>query len=88
MIQERLHSAITMITVICLHFHMDCCIILPADYVVKVYFSDVDLYLQHGRCTRKHNITMFSSCGILKLIDAYLSMPSAFSIFLPASMVS
>ena len=40
------------ITVMCLHFHMDWCIIHPVDGVVKVAFSDVDVHLQHGQHTR------------------------------------
>ena len=80
MIHERLHSDMT---VMCLHFHMDWCIIHPIDGVVKVVFSDVDLYLQHGQHTR-----CFPLVAFLKLIDAYLSTPSAFSIFPPASIVS
>ena len=44
-IHEYLYSDIT---VTCLHFHMDWCIIHPVDGVAKVVFSDVDLYLKHG----------------------------------------
>ena len=40
------------ITAMCLHFHMDWCIIHPVDGVVKVAFSDVDVHLQHGQHTR------------------------------------
>ena len=47
MIHQRLYSV-----VICLHFHMDWCIIHLVDDAVKVVFSDVDLYLQHGQHTR------------------------------------
>ena len=49
MIHKYLHSDIT---VTCLHFHIDWCILHLADGVVKVVCSDVDLYLQHGQHTR------------------------------------
>ena len=40
MIHKYLHSDIT---VMCLHFHIDWCIIHPVYGVVKVVFSDGDL---------------------------------------------
>ena len=49
MIHERLHIDMT---VMCLRFHMDSCMVHPFDGVVKVIFSDLDLYSQHDQHTR------------------------------------
>ena len=62
MIHKYLHCDITLM---CLNFHIDWCIIHPVDGVVKVVFSDMDLYLQHGS-TQENTKNYFSFCGIFE----------------------
>ena len=75
------------ITVMCLHFHIDWCIIHPVDGVVKVVF--LMWICICNTVSTKDNTTelIFPIVAFLKLIDEYLSTTSAFSILSPASIV-